>query len=765
MKTNHKSLALALTVASGTLATPVLAENLALEEVIVTAQKRAESLQDVPISMAYVSGEALEKAGLTTVEQLSATLPNFTVTQEQITDRISIRGIASGGNQGFDQSVGMFSNGVYLPRGEQIRSAFLDVGAVEVLRGPQATLFGKNTIAGAVNVTPRKPTEEFESQIKVKYETEYESTGVSGFVSGALSKTLSARLAFDINDNGGFVENVVTGTDDQDSESTNFRLSFEWSPTDNLTAYLSHEQYSFEGDGKPIEVIHDEIINADGTVGGSQCRFTDCDYNYSNGVTNVDGTPGFDVEAFSDLDTGLTTLRFDYDIDGYTVTAISGYSTSELDEMNPGQHRVPQQTNANQLLDFEQFSQELRIVSPTGGTIDWLAGFYYETNELKFDEGINIHAVNLLGGELGPNNLSIGTDFDQESDTLAAFSQATWNISDSVRTTFGLRYGKEEKDATQIYSFNDLAAGSRLADVITEAGAAATAANFNFDESTSNGSRTQENWSPSINVQWDLNEDVLLYASTSIGYKSGGFDARMANSETSDFEFDEEKATTYEIGTKTTLLDGAAEVNAAIFHTEYEDLQFSAFNGGFAFIVDNAANATLQGLEVDFRWRANEKLTLSGGGAYLDFEFEDFLNGPCNAYETAAYTGAGACSVDLSGESSPNTPEFSFNLNADWVQPLADAMELNVILSMNYEDEFRVSQDVDPILSQDAYAKYNLRVALNSTDDTWSVSVLGSNLTNEKTFHYGNDVPSLAGGRFVLSEAPRTITLEGSYRF
>jgi len=764
MNTNYKSLALALAVATGSLTTPILAEDLNLEEIIVTAQKRAESLQDVPISIASVSGEALEKAGLITVEQLSATLPNFTVVQEQIGDRISIRGIASGGNQGFDQSVGMFSNGVHLPRGDQIRSAFLDVGSVEVLRGPQATLFGKNTIAGAVNVTPRKPTEEFEAQIKVKYETEYESTGVSGFVSGALSNNLSARLAFDVNDTGGFVENVVRGTDDQDSESTNFRLSFEWAPTDNLAAYLSHEQYSFEGDGKPFEVMHDETINADGTVGDSRCGFSDCDYNYSRGVTNVDGTPGFDVEEFSELDTGLTTLRFDYDIDGYSVTAISGYLTSELEEMNVGQHRVPQLSNGTQLLDFEQFSQEVRIVSPTGGTIDWLAGLYYATNELKFDEGINVHAVNLLGGML-PNNVSIGTDFDQESDTLAAFSQATWNISDSVRTTFGLRYGKEEKDATQIYSFNDLAAGSRLADVIGEAGAAGTAAAFNFDESTSNGSRTQENWSPSINVQWDLNEDVLLYASTSIGYKSGGFDARMANSAISDFEFDEEKATTYEIGTKTTLLDGAAEVNAAIFHTEYEDLQFSAFNGGFAFLVDNAANATLQGLEVDFRWRANEKLTLSGGGAYLDFEFEDFLNGPCNVYETTAYTGTGACSVDLSGESNANTPEFSFNLNADWVHPLADAMELNVILSMNYEDEFRVSQDVDPILTQDAYAKYNLRVALNSTDDTWSVSVLGSNLTDEETFHYGNDVPSVTGGRFILSEAPRTITLEGIYRF
>ena len=801
MRIASKPLALSLAIAA--ISVPVQAEQLTLEEVVVTAQKRAESLQDVPISVVALSGETIDKAGITTLEGMSAIMPNVTITQEQITDRVSIRGIASGGNQGFDQSVGLFSNGVYLARGFQFRSAFLDVGSVEVLRGPQATLFGKNTIAGAANITSRKPTEELEGEIYGGYETEYDSNYIGGSLSGALTDTLNARLAFKTSDEKGWVEDVARNEDGPSSESTNYRLSLAWAPTEDLSFNFSHEEFDLEGDSKGFEVIHDEIINPDGSVAGPQCRFPgapvggvalggDCSLNQQSAETNVDGSPGFTEEELTEVNTRLTALTTEYVMDELTLTLVTGYSESILDELNPGMHQPFPTNNTVSFEEFEQFSQEIRITSPGGETIDWLAGLYYETNDLSFEDNIHLHATNILQGAV-PNNVKIRTDFEQESETYAAFAQATWNINEAMRLTLGLRYGDEEKEARQNYRLLDAGTDRRTATTFAgiftedpslnplgagedpvaggEAVAAGLSAGFNFDEhDTGKQKRQQENWSPSINFQYDVTSDVMTYASASRGYKSGGFDARLARS-TDSFEFDEEQATTFELGTKSRLFDDRAELNAAIFYTEYEDLQFSSFNGGLSFYVDNAANAELKGFEFDGRLLVTENLILSGGGAYLDFEFKDFENGPCDIYtQTAANTAAGtssaSCTKNLSGERATNTPEWTFNLAAEWTQPLGDALEFVAGATVVYEDEYYTSADLDPVMLQDAVTKVDLRLGLNDiANNAWSVALLVKNVTDEDTFHYGTDVPLVGGARFVRPDAPRTATIQAVYRF
>jgi iron complex outermembrane receptor protein len=257
------------------------------------------------------------------LSQLSPVVPNFNVVQQQISDRVAIRGISSGGNQGFDQSVGLFSNGVYLARGTQFRWAFLDVGSVEILRGPQATLFGKNTIAGAVNITSSKPTSEFEAEIRANYETEYESVQTSGFVSGPLSDTLSARLAYKVSDDKGFIENLARDDDEPASEADNYRLSFLWEPSDNLTVNLSHEKYNADVDSKGSEVSYDEDVatgaTPDSIVVTPTCRYSnDCKVNGKSNRTNIDGSPGFTQDEFSDLETSLTSLKMDYQLGEYT---------------------------------------------------------------------------------------------------------------------------------------------------------------------------------------------------------------------------------------------------------------------------------------------------------------------------------------------------------------------------------------------------------------------------------------------------------------
>lgn len=751
-----------------------------LEEVIVTAQKRAESLQDVPISVAAVSGEAIEDAGITDLQDLSFRMPNITITQEQITDRINIRGIASGGNQGFDQSVGLFSSGVYLARGTQFRSAFLDVGMVEVLRGPQATLFGRNTIAGAVNITPRQPDYEFNGEIRGRYETEYGSWSTMGYLTGGLSDTLAARVAFMIKEDEGALENNAANRDEPVSESDSYRVSLLWEPTANLAVNLSHEAFSQDLKGKGFEVSAAELVQT-GTgnvLMPDACDvfgLINCDVDYESYATNLPpgglGDPtNFTQEGFSEVDTSLTAINIEYQWGEYTINSVTGFSSSELEELNPSAGTPYPTANTAQIEDYDSFSQELRITSPTGGAVEWLAGFYYESNEYELTEQINVNDFFLLGpfvtgspGSFLGFNPRVVQDFDQEADIWALFGQATWNISDTFRATVGLRYGEEEKKASQSYQ-TDLPFPFNLA---------FGAENHVIPEQTYD----QDDVSPSLNFQWDVSQDVMVYASWSIGYKSGGFDARVSFDGTLDgmideealldeFEYDQEKATTYELGFKSTLLDGAAELNGAFFYTEYEDLQFSIFNGGLAFLVDNASGVDLTGFEFEGRWQLTDNLLLSGGGGWLDFEYTDFEDGPCDIYaQAAAGGGLAGCTADLTGATGPNAPELSANATLDWRAPISDGLELQFSGTVVYEDSFFVSPDLDPLLEQDAYTKLNLRAGLASLNDTWSVALIANNVTDETTFHYGTDVPLLPGARFVRTDPPRTIMLEAVYRF
>ncbi|MEM9384787.1 MAG: TonB-dependent receptor [Pseudomonadota bacterium] len=770
----------------------------ALEEVIVTAQKRAESLQDVPISVAAVGGDALEAAAITDLSQLSLTLPNVTIVQEQISDRINIRGIASGGNQGFDQSVGLFSNGVYLGRGTQYRSAFLDVERVEILRGPQATLFGRNTIAGAVSVTPRLPEQELAAELRARHEAAFGSQSLAGFLNGGITDTLSARVAFRLTEEEGFVDNVLLDRDEPSGESDNVRASLLWEPVDNLSVNLSYEQYNLELDGKGWEISIDEAITIlPGStiedplftaVSGCQPVFTDCEGDYNTGSTNVDGSAFFDQEELSDVETSLTALNIEYGIGDYTLNLVTGYSTSRLFEINPGAGLVIPTTNTNQFEDYHAFTQEIRLTSPGDQAFDWLAGLYYEDNDFFLGEQINLNDASLLGGTVG-TNVAINQDFEQTGEIFAIFGQGTWNVSDTFRMTFGMRFSSEEKRANQRYALNDAARDIRLADYFVdvvglpradaEAAAFGLAAGFNLEEhAIPTQTFTQDNFTPSINLQWDATDSLMVYLSGSIGFKSGGFDARIALDDAADgivndeeyaerFQFEEEQATAYELGLKSSLLGGAAELNAAVFYTQYEDLQFSAFNGGLSFLVDNAADVNLIGAEFEGRWQLTDSLLLSGGGSFLNFEYQSFPNAPCDVYRTltAASLGQAGCVTDFEGETGVNTPDFSFNLNLDWAREIGFGLRARLGATLIYEDDFFVERDLDEALRQEAYAKLNLRAGLSGAENRWSLSLIAQNVTDEQTFHYGNDVPLFNGTRFVRLDPPRTVTLELVLRY
>ncbi len=814
------------------------AESFALEEIVVTAQKRAESLQDVPISVSALSGDKIADAGIQRFEDAATYVPNFSITKEAIGDKISIRGIGSGNNAGFEQSVGTFVDGIYRGRNVQSRFAFLDVGMLEVLRGPQGTLFGKNTVAGALNITSAKPTEEFEGQIKARHNVNHDETEFTGYVSGALSDTVRGRFAFMKRDlDEGWVQNAAYDDDIPFSDEWAGRASIEWDLSENTLVSFKYEHGDWDLEGGPWEISKAGPL---ALVGVSDNVDGKTDHGQSGSVLGS-GDPVIDAGnnyVFKgDLDEYALTVE--HQIDGVVVTAIAGYSEYEFERGLDADYSPLSIVGFFDDEEFEQKSFELRIASDTGGALEYIAGLYWQEADMTTDGLSQISlpdTYTLLSAGCGGATVATSTsaaqasscnqqaqvdaltgggaavgDFsalpgvaryaqlEQNTETLAAFTQLTWNIQEDLRATLGLRYTQEEKEAKQTVSAVDYAKGNRS--VLATGGQAFASQGFlefnphAYDEDDLNRDENSFTWS--LNLQYDVTEDMMAYVSASTGFKAGGFNSfYMGNGPLAavnpgtdnpdDAEFEEEEVITYEIGSKMTLLDGAAELNFAYFYTEYDDLQVSLFSGNTTFEVQNAAEATTQGIEIDGRWQASENLMLSGSFGWIDFEYGSFENQACTSEQFVAFResvyqstgGAGSgtytsnngdCAAagtnNLKGEPSAFTPEYSATLSANYTQVLS-GFTVNYGVDVIWRDDMYVQDDLDPFLESDSVTKVNAIVRLTPDSDTWEVAFIGNNITNETNdINWGNDTPLVTGAREVSTLPGATYAISGTLKF
>lgn len=722
-----------------------------LEEIIVTAQKRAESLQDVPISVAALSGDKIRDAGIMTIEDLSSYVPNFTMTESAVGNVVFIRGIGSGINQGFEQSVGMFIDDIYLGRSQQFRAPFLDVAMVEVLKGPQGTLFGKNTIAGAVNITTLQPGEEFEGEVSAMYEPKYNTQEYTAIVSGPLTDDLGARLALRKSVSDGYMENVISGDDEAERDEQIARLTLAWTPTSDLEVIAKLETGTFDVNGRGVQVAtadgQFQGVNLGDAISGLLGPVEDGKINQKK------ASRGFRPEA-TDTEYDLASLTINYDIGEYTLTSVTGYSAYEFQEWTDADFTALALLDIGYDQEYDQFSQELRITSPLGETLEYIAGLYYQSSELS---NLTEVPVALAEAGIGAPPFNQVRPFEQDSETIAVFAQGTWNIRDTLRLTAGLRFSREEKDADQsVYTADFLKHTANPALAPVAAGVLGSV------EHTYSESRSEEHVSPSLNLQYDVNDDVMVYVSASQGFKGGGFNEAEASGDIGRFEYEDEEANSLELGGKMTLLDGAAELNGALFYTEYDDRQVSAFEGT-TFVVGNAAKSTTQGLELDGRWAATDNLTISASMSYLKSEFDDFADAGCTAEQIR--NSVGPCTQDLSGKETEFAPKWSYNLSAEYVVPVSDFMDLRFQVDANYSDDYFFAQDLDILESQESYTKVNARIGLGGNNGIWELALIAKNLTDETTLSHGNDIPLFNGAHFSFMDEPRTVALYGVYRF
>jgi len=765
-----------------------------LEEIIVTAQKREETLREVPISVSATTGEAMADAGIVRLDFLKAYVPNLQVTETGIANNIYVRGIGSGQNQGFEQSVSIYSDGIYRGRGHQSRMPFLDLERIEVLRGPQPILFGKNAIAGAVNMISAKPTDVFEGSVRLSYEFETEESVADLVLSGPVTDTLGARLAVRYRESEGYVDNLTLGRSEPQREEISGRLTLAFAPNETFDATLKVEYGDFKVDGRQVEIFGElpaaPIRRANGTTSVppipgllySQILGT----VFQQGPTVANNTLDYKRSAngdFSYIDMTEAALTMNWRLNGMTLTSVTGYSEYELDEQCDCDFTGASVIIASLLETYDQFSQELRLTSDTDGRLSWIAGLFYQEYDLKAPDNVLVPPNSIVGPLLNSNpglppgsgtffvNSANPRDFRQESELFAVFAQVSYDLTDAWRLTAGGRWSTEDKTGLRA---NDLTRGvdgpsipPGLIDVLWNA-------LFGIQRHSISGKRSEDNFSPLVNLQYRFGDNSMAYLSWARGFKAGGYDARSnklpANG--GSFEYKPEEADSYELGVKLGI-GGRGEINAAVFYTDYQDLQTSAFDGQLGFNVGNGS-AEVRGLELEGRWQATDQLYLFGSVAYLDFEWAKY-DGQCYFNPPAEILGInqpgrvrGNCVYD--GFRNNQTPEFTAVIGGDFRQPFAGNLEFRAAVDVTYTDEFLTSLTLDPESSQDSYSKVNARVSVGRQDRRWEVAVVGRNLTDEQTISFSGEAP-LSGSFFSARsyygfvDLPRTYAFEVLARF
>ena len=737
-----------------------------LEEVIVTAQMREQSLQDVPISVSAIDGETISNRSIDNLSSLSASVPNFMVVETQIDTSISIRGVRSGANKGFEQSVPINFDGIVYPRSQLARTPLVDLERVEVLRGPQPILFGKNAIGGAVSVTSAKPTEEFEGKFSTSHESEHGEDQSLLVLSGALSKSVLGRLTVSTREMDGWITNQKMKRLEPQRDETYIRGQLAWTSGD-IDYNLKVETADFDSTGYAMEALAPQ--DGYGLVfAGPIAVETDENWVRSSGETFSQNT----------MDNFVLTANYPMDGGGGTLTSITGhveYDSYEVLDVDYVGLEILDGTNQTE--KYDQWSQEIRFTSPGGEDVDYIVGAYFQTADVDVTDYVPLGSFLALAG--APVSLLVGTNWDrlyaQSSDMFSVFGQVDINLDDKWSLTLGARYSSEDKDGSRELTLDGTGTaldGSPLLNVLW-------AAVLNVGPHNIASSRSENSFDPMVRLSYDLSDNSQMYVSYTQGSKAGGFDIRgnsipgtpLVSSE-GGWEFEEEEATNIEWGYK--MKSDRASFDFTYFTTDYENLQTSVFDGVLGFKVGNAAAAELDGFEMQGRYLITDNLEFYASMASLEYKFTDWKNSQCAYGETA--TNGIYC--DRSGAGVILAPEDTANAGFAYDTVLSNNWAFDANLNIDYSSEYFITTNLDKNIKESGYSKVGLVLGLESSDGKWRISLIGDNLTDERIKVVGGTIPlartfvKLASGGALdgiaydaIYARPKNIAIKLDYRF
>ena len=667
-----------------------LAQEVFIEEIIVKAQKREQNIQDVPVAVTAVSGQMLQDSGIKDIRELTTIAPGLISNQSQnsTVSSFSIRGIGtSSQNFGLESSVGLYIDGVYRARQSSVINNLVDIRTVEVLRGPQGTLFGKNTPSGAILIETVRPSHDTDAFVEV-------TAGDFGLLNVAAAGNLSLvpdvlamRATVFTGQRDGFVSDVNLGSDEiNDRERGGGRLQFHFTPNDELDIRVIAD-YSEINETCCATLTRQDNIVAFGRTDpmGNPVFGTDA-------LLLALGGTVFTGEQFGDYNVALnrlphssnnewgTSIELNYDFESVTLTSITGYREfTTFDQIDADFSNVDILADTNSA-EQDAFSQELRLTGNLGDRANYVAGLYYFSQDLRnvstLDMGAAtnpfltanpqlaqaIAAINLFSPPFPPvatafpANAFATDDMRQEHESVAIFAQADFELSDDWLLTAGLRYTDEEKELVGNFLNSPLGPPPNLTEIGTTLALIQMGLLDPFDPNNTPilVSAFSPTWTPgwglytqpalapqaplretleddqvtgTLKLSWFANDTTMLYASFGTGYKSGGTNTDRINPIFSQV-FGPETSESFEIGMKADFPDQNMRLNVALHNTQVEDLQANAFTGN-GFNLQNAGNADTYGGEIEFWWSPNEAFDLQAYFVHTTADFEQFENGTC----------------------------------------------------------------------------------------------------------------------------------------
>ena len=753
--------------------TPVFSSTDAtIEEIVVTAQRRSESIQDVPISITAHTGEHLENAGISDVMELAAVTPGFVVIESSSAAAPYIRGV--GGRiltPGNESTMAFYLDGVYqTDKTGILLSSFEDIESVQVLRGPQGTLFGRNATAGAMLVTTQKPQQEFTARVRATAGSD--ETGYQLFLSGGLSDTVSVSLSAFQRDEDDYIDNLNPGnglgSEVGEQEAEGVRLKLLWEPSDDFSALLEGNYHDSRAEASMSWqfVEGTGLTLAEGIALGAGFSIPDVRNNkraYAGEAPPESRSRGDGI-----------SLTLNWSTDRFDIQSITAYREDNAGvQLDLDSSPIPVFWFDTDL-DSEVFQQEFTIASTGDGPFSWIGGIYYidyDDGYNRLDQNVSLPVPNpLFAGAFDP--AALGTHIEQPSyvnvESLGIFGEFSYQFTDASRATLGVRYTDEEATL-------DLDKNVRTVFVSDGAGGALTFTTLQRDlcnaDPACDGSTEFDEVTWRLVVAHDFSDDMMGYASYNRGFKSGVYNI---SSLTNISATEPEIIDAYEIGIKGIFLNGALQLNGVMYYSEYQELQVPIVDPATNTQISlNAAAATTSGLELEATWLVNENFQLQATAAtYFESEFDSFANCQLLAPQAA---GNANVSGECSGEDLPNTPDVTFSLAASYAIPLDSSGRVEINGLYSYTDEFDhiyhgtydatnlglgAGEARGPI--QDDFSMVNLSVRWVSADDRYSVEAWGKNLLDEDIF---NSVTPLPFGWMATFNRGDTYGVTLGYRY
>lgn len=751
-----------------------------LEEVVVTARKTEESLQDVPVAVAVISGAQLQNNNASDLTKVGELAPQVSMSQSGSGTGavITIRGVSSGSNDaGLDQSVAIEVDGVLISRGQVVSSSIFDLEQVQVLQGPQALFFGKNSPAGVISLTSADPTENFEAYVTPGYEFEAEQKFIEGAVSGPLTDTLKARFAFRASEMEGWLKNVAapvrdfvnpavtnpgatmgrTGPDDQIYAG---RVTLLWTPSDDFDANFkllmnSQERNAGNASSEPFCINGQTQPVLLGTIA---LPGADCEKNQVKSHGSV--APEYAVNApytnggvpYLESRFALASLNLNKRFDTLTLSSTTGYYDQTVQQLSVSDWSPYASIWAASKDSYELITQELRANTEFDSPVNFMVGVYYEDFERGFTNSADLFHI---PNPAAQNYATVIMDSTSSGDYLSGFAQIRWDILPELEFSVGARYSQDEKD---IQIVNRAKSPAPAYATLYPVGQALRS------------SYKDSNVSPEATLTWQFEEDQTVYVGYKTGYKSGGMSNPylvFTSSTPQNLKYQPEEAKGFEAGYKATLLDHTLRLDLVGYSYDYEDLQVASYNAAtISFTIANAASAKIEGVQGSFEWNALDDLTLRGNLGYNRAKYESFPNAQCFPGQTAALGCVGGVQ-NLAGKALLRAPDLTFSLGADYRARWVSGWDTTVSVNASHSDSFQTATDYAPGGFQEAYWLLNAAVRVGPEDGRYELALIGRNLGDT---YYMLNVNGWSGSgnsnQFVgFFNRPREVVLQGTVRF